>query len=433
MALARLRRETERTEGAGNCAFYAFTLGFCHSKIFSQLEISVLASKTTPDKRFKRFIRHVAVALKVTADWESVKKEMLRLRYADSVKLQHLVAPVLRELAIDLAIKPADAEFHYKQTEIYLESAFRDYYRLYRGKHATRSDDIFDRHAFIKEEFSRACHLQKNKNELIEHILSWWRDRGYSKFLQIMRQDGQWAGDLELARLARYFGIVLDIVSDNYQEPYTVNGNYGRFPFLHGKLGENIDKHQQLIIMSCLHEREVLKDGFEHMNDQGIEFGMPDINLICRRLDAVPHVALVNKFINEHCQNLKGQLVPRAWPRSCVEELLQRNVIVSVAGGGGFQFAMNAEVAVLYTAAIPCSNQIKAICRQYFEVRPRLVLCNHGGKHWENTLALPDPVFEEMIQRAGLFGDGGRQLANAAMNAALSRRKSEEEVARKFT
>ncbi len=435
MALAGLRRKTEATEGAGNCAFNAFTLGLCNAKILSQLEQTVRATHTTPDLRFKRFIRHAAVALQVEPKWTNVKDELLRLQQVDRRRLQHLVAPVLRELSVDLAVKPADASLHYKQTEIYLKSAFRDYYRRYRGKPATFSDDVYGRHAFIQEEFERVSRLNISKIEKIDAMMVWWRDCGHLRFLQTMRQNDQWAGDLELVRLARYFGLVLDILSDGYTEPYTAYGNNGRFPYLHGDLGKNISERDQLVIMSGLHERGILKGGFEYMDDQGIEFSLPDLPLIYRRIDAVPHSDLVEAFISEHCQDLKWQPVPVTWPRTTIVELLYRTVIVGTREPGRYQFAMDAELAVLYTNAIPCSDQIKAICKMYFEVRPRMLLCNHGGVHWENTVPLPDPFFEEMIQRSGLFALGGlpNMFGNAAYASILSRSKSEEDVIKRFT
>jgi len=435
MALARLRRKPEKTEGQGNCAFNAFTLGLCNALVFSQIERALGAANTDLNIRFKRFVRHAATSLKVQADWRSVTAELIRLRREDPVSLQQLMAPVFRELSVNIALKPADSFYHFQRTISCILGAFSDYRRIYLNLPVKFTEDTFCRHDFIHAEFERVCRMNVNEDARLEIIKNWWRDSGYQNFLKAMSCEGEWAGDLELARLARYFGVALEVLSDGYDEPYTIYGSFGRFPFLHGDLGKGIDEKDQLIIMSSLYERFILKDGLEHMNDQGIEFSLSDINLICRRLDAVPHFELVRVFVNEHCMELKGMLVPRDWPPTLLEELIQRNVIGSSRDNKGFVFAMNAQDAVIYLNEIPHCKKIKEICRKNFEARPRLVLCNHRGEHWENTVALPDPFIKEMIQRSSIFSKNWLPytMSNQFFSAAIMRRCSDEDVTKKFT
>ena len=424
MALARLNRVTEATEGAGNCAFNAFALGFCDARVLAQVERAVKASGTTPDARFKRFIQHVASALSVECRWSAVASALLTLRDEDKVKLQSVLAPILRDMSINLALKAADGLFHFQQTLEPFMSAYSDY-TCGRNGGALARDDIFLRHDFITKKF-------REMRE--EEIHVWWRDQGYQQFLQKMRNNGEWAGDLELARLARYFGVVLDVVREDFV--FNVYGNYGSFPYLHGGVGDNIPENYKREIMDCLYDRDIIKRNLRlSVNDKGIEFNLPEFAVIASRLSNVPNYEKVNAFVTEHCLALKGTHVPKAWHRRCREELIQRNVIGRDPDNSKqYVFTMNANQAMMCLGAVPYYDAVMNICRQHYEVHPLLVLHNKDGHHWENTLALPTPE-EAFLRRIGFFGPEASQrlMQDSFLLSTNQLRRSDEDLIRKFT
>ncbi len=93
---------------------------------------------------------------------------------------------------------------------------------------AQETDDIFTRHEFIMEQF--------DLHEDAASFAVWWQEEVTRRFLQAMREDGVWAGDLELCRLAGYFEVVLNVVCRDSLN--LLQGNYGYFPFLFGEVAK---------------------------------------------------------------------------------------------------------------------------------------------------------------------------------------------------
>ncbi len=117
MALERLNRVKEKTLGQGNCAYHAFALGLCHSSVLNLIEKRLLERQISPDKRFKRFIHLAANALGVAVEWKAVKERLLYLRIYDKELLQTQLAPVLRNLSIDIARKKQPMHIIFGLTE----------------------------------------------------------------------------------------------------------------------------------------------------------------------------------------------------------------------------------------------------------------------------------------------------------------------------
>jgi hypothetical protein len=429
MALARLNRTAEHTEGAGNCAFNAFALGLCTPQVFSQIERSVEAAKNNMDQRFAGFIRRVSEVLRVERNWVSVKTALLNLSSKEKVKLQSVLAPILRELSISIALNPADDIFHRGQTVVHLMSVFRDYRRKFCGKEAKQTDDVFSRHPFITRKFRKVCQETPDKIDQQKIIDNWWWHEGYPEFLQEMSKDGKWAGDLELARLARYFGVVLDVVRNDLV--FNIYGHYGSFPFLHGHVAQQIPEKFKREIIDCLYDRDIIKrDLALAMNDHGIDFNVPEFNIITKRLNKISSFGEVHAFITDNCLNLKGLLVPK-WYRNCMDELIQRNVIGRSMHSPDYFFVVDASLALDRIDAIPYYNEVIKICREYYEVHPQLVLQNIQGEHWESTVKL-QTCEEAILQRFRMFEPG---VAASAMQRAMidSLRRSDEDVVKKRT
>ena len=165
MALARYEREKETTIGQGNCAFNAFALALCDPAVFSQIERSLQSANENADGRFSQFIYSASETLRVDASWAAVKKELLRLHEADKHQLQNKIAPILRQLSIDIAVYSPDAVFLKSQTVVQLVSAYSDYQRNKLGKQVTSPDDIFSRHSYITDKFYEV-YYGKEKDKL---------------------------------------------------------------------------------------------------------------------------------------------------------------------------------------------------------------------------------------------------------------------------
>ena len=432
MALARYEREKELTIGEGDCAFNAFTLALCDPSVLSQIERSVKSSGTDINLRFETFILHTSQALDVDATWDAVKAELLRLRDKDKEKLQRRIAPIMRMLSIDIARNSPDAVFLKSETVDKLVSVFNDYVRKKIGKQVTTHDDIFSRHSFITDKFYDV-YWDRSKDKMARRkaIENWWWNKGYDQFLNEMAQQYVWAGDLELARLAKYFNVVLNCVPDE-GFLYNIYGDYGYFPFLNDEVGKNIPRQGRAEVMDLLRNRFVLAQGHEDVHQFGVNFSMTNLSDIGRRLQKIPNDEQVTKLIQSH-EKLKGQLVPTNWPKRCLDELIQRNVIGRNNDGKTFSFSVDANTAMQCIAEVPHYREIMNICRDYFQSHPTLVL-HKSPDHWSNTLRIISP--EEKAQQEILkkfMGNGffGLQPVIDGSVAASALRLSADGVVRK--
>ncbi len=404
MALARLSREIEHTEKDHECTFNAFALGLCQRKMLMQIERAMLAMNMPPDQRFAGFIRRVSKLLDIECSWSAVKANLIALRNQDKIRLQNVMAPILREMSIKLARKHADKDYHKSQTIIYLMSSFNDYRREYNHKkQVTKNEDVFSRHPFIVQKFREVCLTGLDKIKQLKIIDNWWFEQGYDIFLNEMSKPRCWAGDIELARLARYFGIVLDVVRGDFV--FNIFGDFGNFPHLHDHIAPNIPEKYKGEIIDCLYDRDIIKrDYHAAMSSEGVDFSVPDFFTISKRLAAIPMYKEVNDFVNDHCMNLKGIAVPPNWSLACKLQLIQRNVIGRKFRSNEYFFDVDAGQAIMRIEPIRCYQEVIEICRAHYRIRPYMVLHNHSGPHWENTLEKLSA--EEEASRAALYRSG---------------------------
>lgn len=388
MALAKYEREKEFTLGQGNCAFNAFTLALCDSAVFSQIERSLSAANENIDARFHQFIFAAAVSLDVDPNWAAVKKELLRLREHDKSTLQYKISPVLRQLTADIAAYSPDAVFIKSGTVSQFVGTYHDYERKKMGKQVTAQDDMFSRHTFITDKFYEVYYgKEKDKLQRKKIIENWWWNEGYDKFLQEMRKDSVWAGDLELGRLAKYFNVVLEVIPEE-GFLYNIYGDYGYFPFLDDKVGREIPKNDRNDVIEILRTRMVVERGHEHVHEAGINFSVSNLWNIIKRLEKIPNYKQVMEFMTQQSQ-LKGVIVPQ-WPRACLDELIQRNVIGRHKNGKDYIFAVDTNEALQRINEIPHIQAVSDICRKYFKALPTLVL-HKSPDHWSNTLKIISP------------------------------------------
>ncbi len=396
MARARTE-EVEETLQDGNCAFSAFALALCKPDVFAKIEGISRSRHSTPDKTWHRFIKLAAAAFNVAEDWRSVKLAMLAWRKQDKAEFQKKAARVLRTLSHDLALTSTIDEYsyYYRKTTNELEFA----YLAYTPNDGATEDDIFCRHSFIKTKFDEF----KLQGSSTDAIFIWWLSQGYELFLDAMNKNAEYAGDLELARLARYFEVSL----------LRLNGpplyrNFGYFPNIKSSLFASIDITVKEQIMYALIDRGIV-DNDSSEPARGNKFDLPSLSLIYSRLGKMKDYDLVATYINALTANLKGTAVPRAWPESCVSELLHRNVIGRAPKSEGLFFYKEAENALRAIDEVPQLAWVKSLCLSYYESHPELTLkhklIQSEGRsvgHWDNVnVRAPSDLISPVNQ--GLF------------------------------
>lgn len=423
MTSTRVKRQPEETLGEGNCAFNAFALALCAPQILYQIERNILSQHLLPDVVFDRFIHFVSAKLNIKRTWHAVKAELSMMRNENKHLLQRILAPFLRQLSIDLAEE--EYEVYYQQAFPVFMGTFHGYTKEY------KRDDIYCKHDFIMNEFDSVNNLAISDSEKNRIIEAWWLTEGHRLFLHAMRQDGEWAGDLELARLAKYFDAVLEV--ERGQTIYGIHGNFGYFPFLHdNQEAKSIPAIDQYTVVACLYSRDVIRSTELTTGDSdGFLFNIPSLREVYQRLGRIPNFDKVDSFIKQQGRNLSGSEVPN-WSRDCKEALIARTVIGLSSTDKRYIFNVGAERAAIHIREVPHYQTVIEICRKHYQIRPLLVLNHCGENHWQNMLALPTAE-EELIQRLGMYGKQGVQRMHEMLLAEPSLRKSDDRLSRKLT
>jgi hypothetical protein len=235
----------------GDCAYNAFALALCEQAVLKKLTADCI-SPNTPDVLYAKFIKKVSdskefkdkVRDSKSVNWAVITSFLAKLRESDKKGLQQFLAPLLRELSIDL-IKPDNKEApylareHKNQTYPRLRDEFSNFLNCKatgRPTSLANIGDMFFTHTFIKEKFDELfdekpilTNVEKEKK-----LLNWWKDTGHSLFLTTMKQPSRgnterYAGDLELGVLAEYFQLNCGIIKQG--KPSSSMGyGYGLIP-----------------------------------------------------------------------------------------------------------------------------------------------------------------------------------------------------------
>lgn len=483
----------ESTLGQGDCAFNAFALSFCTPRVLNHLE-QKFQSYQQPNRLWRRFIDRVAPLLAVEAEWTAVKTKLLALRYRGSVtRLQRILAPVFRELAIELMRHDAES------LELTIEpmtTAFRNHVHHAVGlQEPTAQDDVYEQHAFIKRRFkhlarvtkfllqvepagfnfkryielllqdgqmsleqrhelgklvsqldpflisrhdkyspvfaiyfsaypekfelARYRELQVKKNRSADEntelkqleeqldllfaavqkiLLRWWRrpksGGGYQRFMDEMKLPTKWAGDMELAKLAAYFNLNLDVYLDDSHLPQRLHFDSGTISY--AQLGHELTKNdvEQLILRGIVNRTPYLSRALQSVKEfdkakTKLTFAflpLADATLQARLAD-VPDIEKVRALIENNRANLKGVVVltDHGLSAPCVAALLQRDVLIKVGGSGNYKFNLDADAAVERIAALP-QHELLAACIERRYRDNAVVALRHRGLHWNSVL-----------------------------------------------
>src|SRR5690606_6563849 len=151
------RLQVEATLGDGNCAFNAFALGLVNPAIFADIEKRLAQQQIDPDRQFAAFIQAVATKLSLSLPaegnhWQFITQQLVRLRQNDKMRLQRLLADILRQGAYHLS---ANHPGHAARMLLLLNSAFTAYVYQCQGRPVKGAqDDIFRHHESIIKKFA---------------------------------------------------------------------------------------------------------------------------------------------------------------------------------------------------------------------------------------------------------------------------------------
>lgn len=367
----------EETEGDGNCAFNAFILGLSRQSVIDRLDAGFLHSGEDPNISMRDFINKTAKMLNISSSWATVKATLAKLRIENKILLQKQLAPVLRQLAVNL--EEGDYAFVERTMEPLL-SAYSDFYKEHLGKEKKSchvEDDIFKRHLFIQQKFKELVNAHQEPEAATAELKSWWKSQhteqpGYRQFLQEMKKDGVWAGDLELFQLARYFHINLDVLREDFiHRIYMNSGKVPRHYF-------DPDQIKQLITRQIINPPQP--------GDEDLYFLPMTEADVQQRLKAIAEFDEVAWFVLEnHC--LKGMPVPVEW-QSCLNQLSLRNIIHKE--NGQYKFVVNQDEALERIAEIAIYEKVLQTWRAFHYEAPTVMLLNPSATHWSNALPKND-------------------------------------------
>ena len=393
---------SEYAEGDGNCAFNAFILGLSDARILDHLPE---LGEASPDKRYKLFIERAQTVFTGTPlTWQRLRDSLIRYKSLNKVKLQKALAPVVRAFAIELIKKDLDA--YYESTINPLNAELGNYFNIMQERKKNFSllnapidhntpgmGDIFIRHQFVKDAFDflwQNCGEQDKGLDKAQAALQVkWKEKGIGLFLTSMNSDAILAGDLELAPLAKYFGINLDVDM----------GIRGR---------------HSIVRFSRMPASVVLEDGKEFKLDRAVcqrlstravidvEGVLEEITPaeVDERLGVIPNYDKVVAYLNVN-KPVKGAPVPADWSQACLRQLLVRsiitknNVFVSDLSDEPVDKRINGkenrEETLRRIAAFPHAKEIAAAWKTVPNA-PLMTLQNSAAVHWNNivTIVVPD-------------------------------------------
>ncbi len=327
----------------GNCAFNAASLILC--KVLNDIEVRIIKQNKQPDLEFKLFIDLVKPVLwpikqdQIGKSWNEVKNGLLKLAQHSSL-LQERLAPVLRELAINLI--RTDKREHQMGTANAIQVEFEQYVDLRINKKISIAainrnprykeyiGDIFVSHPFILEHFEKLCVECKDLETAKNALVNWWiKTGGHENFLKQMSRSAEnpgetdkYAGELELHPIFCYFGIAADIVKND--RIVAKIGFQPRLPYGYSHL-------------NYLANRGIIESKnntlFRDLSEEKIS----------QALKSISHAPQVLDYLDRHTDELKKNengeiLVSPSFIRfmktleseKCIQQLIDRKVIIKI-------------------------------------------------------------------------------------------------------
>lgn len=371
----------ESAIGDGNCAFNAFILGLCQRDTLDRIEKVMQSEKKEIDEALSKFIEQASESLGVLpANFVTLKEELLRLRDVDPRKLQKTLAPIMRNLACDLLEKPPYGPESLEQS---LFSAYDGFVNP--DARGIVRDDVFSAHQFIKSKFEKlnekypipesseeTSKLDRWWKRVTSQLKNWWKNVGYKKFVNEMRTNAEHSGDIELAPLACYFRLNLQVTRQD-RFTHTMYRDCGTLP-------TSFLREQKEHVIEDLYNRGIIDPPVNEQQKQ-----LP-LNLnqeaLARRLAAIPDLDTVLEYIEQQPEKMKGIDVPSTWSSECVTELKERGIIVTTKNGVDV-LNMDKKAAIHGCNALPHPICNAILQHTKKEPLPEVLLVNDHALHWD--------------------------------------------------
>ncbi len=217
------------------------------------------------------------------------------------------------------------------------------------------------------------------------------RANGYQQFMQEMREERKWAGDLELSVLARYFHVNLDVQRGEIL--HNMYFEYGRIPIQPLELEP--DQINQLVTRGVVDP--------PHAGEESLALFPLDRETVVKRVSAVPkYCDMVQPFLNQdQTQDIFGVEIPEGWLQSkeLISELLKRDVIGHATFVksvytpepmeytiDSYKFIVDYPKVEARTKELANANKILAAYDQHHRELPTVTLSNLSAVHWDNML-----------------------------------------------
>lgn len=366
----------------GNCCFNAFTLGFC------DLTLAGFLDQFSDSKNYLAMIQ-LAHSLSIIKgpSWMHFKA-FIEASRNDPEYLQKTLALLFRQLATQ-GYQPETLESSFL-------AEFRDTIFEFLGLPLQEGfvSDIYLRVPAIREKFDSYREglelLSESEMDPIfretlidsytQDMKAWWHMEGFRLFKSFMNENGQWAGDIELAYLGDYFHLTIKI-KYNAKES-CLNQQFGNFELPKHFTAEDVYELQSRgIISSTLTESRA---AFEELPKREFE----------TRLTKVKDYDLIVNLFTEKGVNCP---INPDW----IPELLQRNLIVKHSEvRAGYSWLRNLSLKQLKNrlSAFRHTELMIDIYNQNYSQPPILLFSNPTATHWyyEQSTELEELLIAEV-------------------------------------
>lgn len=414
--------------GDGNCAFNAFALGLTDLIVQGKFD-----EKKHPSisKEITEAVQNKIITLfKVNKildsnnlNWSSIKNYLSQQNtYEKQKAIQLLLAKPLRILAYELNI--ANVQSYASAT---FESLSEEYERFIKNKFKSeiKLGDIYTPCKPIRLEFERRFkeYFGNGKSEYSAEYLEkskaglsvWWglneleSTIGVEAFLNYVKEDGKWAGDLELKTLANYFNINLNVMAKRFNsKPYAVHFNYGVVT-----QQDEPDVFADEDLLSIMQEREII-DQFAGKKISQINFlAIASKEELNRLLADVPKFEEIIAYLYKHSDKDSIE-VPNEFLIDPIKQvLIARSIIHYHAQDKIWIFnkaiELNSLPFLLSAVEETKANIIRILYDKYYQHHPVIELVNESATHWDCWAAniadrwLQPELKDETVASCGSF------------------------------
>ncbi|MHB1946844.1 MAG: hypothetical protein ACYCQI_01865 [Gammaproteobacteria bacterium] len=433
MLSAQTEWQTITAEGGGNCAFNAFILGL--KKVIDDDQLQ----PKNPDVTYHDFLIEFNNATGKEATWSAF---VAYIRATETVRLQNELHQLLRNFSINLLRKKQGLHGQRHQEAMFepVKAGFHNYILQQLGTPVTQTtfsqDDICERLSCVKTEFA-ALFKSEFEVEFVKYkelaaatrdaakelefnalrvkledkianiqqttLLDTWNKKLYAQSLDAMDQVGAWAGDLELAPLANYFDVELDIQREHRETKsimtHHIHYDYGQFDS--EELKDPKDVIPRLITLDVVDRDPVSKTSYRWKN----HFEEKELAKVLSQVpghDTVESVITRSESEVQQNKGLKGCKLKPSLPSHIISTLETAGVVTNKSEGVCFDITKED-----YESRV--KNTLSASVQQIVDGEILRVEDRIQGKVVDSSLFSSECI-EQLSQRGVVKGAGTDKL-----------------------